>query len=189
MTRLFFGTARLVAAALALISALSATTLAKLSFEELTDNSELVVSGTVTRSWTAWDAEHKYIWTHYEMSITSAFKGAASRSVEFAEVGGVADGVGMNIPGAVGYQTGENVLIFLARQPNGFLRTTGWGQGKYTVDANNRLHGDASLRQVDLVGGSAPAVPAVRSLDGMSLTEAAQRVVLRVRARSQAGTK
>jgi hypothetical protein len=190
MTHLYSRTARLIASALVLISTLSATTLAKLSFEELTDNSEVVVSGTVTRSWTAWDAEHQYIWTHYEMAVENTVKGSASRTLEFAEPGGVVAGTGMNIVGSVVYQTGENVMIFLARQPNGYLRTTGWGQGKYTIDADRRLHGDASLKQVDLVAnpaGPAVAVSSIRTLDGMSLAEAAQRVAVRARQHSQGG--
>jgi hypothetical protein len=191
MTRTHYGLAGLIASALVLLPTVSATTLARLSFEELTDDSELIVSGTVTRSWAAWDAEHKYIWTHYEMSVVSTFKGAASRSIEFAEVGGIAEGVGMDVAGTVAYQAGENVLIFLARQPNGYLRTTGWGQGKYRIDTNNRLHGDASLRQVEFAqtpGATAPAT-SLRSLEGITLAEIAQRIAARVRTRSQGGAQ
>ena len=192
MTRIHFGAlgiAGLIASALILLPMASATTIARLSFEELTDKSDLVASGTVTRSWTAWDAEHQYIWTHYEMSVAGTLKGNTGRTVEFAEVGGIVDGIALNIVGAVAYQTGEHVMVFLSRQPNGYLRTTGWGQGKYTVDANNRLHGDASLRQVEVVnlsGGTAAS--STRSLDGMSLAEASQQIASRVRAHS-AGAK
>lgn len=191
MTRTHYGLAGLIASALVLLPTVSATTLARLSFEDLTDKSELVVAGTVTRSWAEWDADRKYIWTHYEVSVSSALKGSASRSIEFAEVGGVVDGTGMSVAGSVAYQTGEKVVIFLARQPNGYLRTTGWGQGKYTVDANNRLHGDSSLQQVEFVGatGNAAVVSSSRSLDGMSLAEVAQRVATRARVRSQGGAQ
>ena len=186
MTRNHFMVAGFMASALILLPMASATTLARLSFEELTDKADLVATGTVTRSWTAWDAEHKYIWTHYEMSVAGGLKGNLARTVEFAEVGGMVDGVGMNVVGSVAYQTGEHVMVFLTRQPNGYLRTTGWGQGKYTVDANNRLHGDASLRQVEIVASPSgvTAASSVRSLDGMSLAEAAQQIVNRVRAHS-----
>ncbi len=183
MTRIHFGWAGFVASTLILFQPAAATTLSPLSFEQLTDTSEMVVTGTVTRSWTAFDAEHKYIWTHYEVSIETSLKGKASHSVEVAELGGSAEGMGMNVPGTVVYQPGERVLIFLARQPNGFLRTTGWGQGKYTVDAGNRLHGDASLRQVDFAKTGSSG--STRSLEGLTLTEVSQRIAARVRARSQ----
>lgn len=189
MTRYRTGFAGIIAFTAILLSTASATTVAKLSFEELTDQADIVVSGSITRSWAAWDSEHKYIWTHYELSVLSTIKGAPGQSVEFEELGGVVDGTGMNVAGTVTYQTGEKVLIFLTRQPNGYLRTTGWGQGKYSIDASNQLHGDASLRNVDLVavpaGGSPAAVSAVRSLNGLSLNDAAQKVVSRVRAHAQ----
>ncbi len=176
-------------AGLLLLPAASATTIAKLSFDQLTDKSDLVVSGTVTRSWTAWDAGHKYIWTHYEVSVLSEIKGRAGRTVEIEELGGIVGDSGMNVPGAVVYETGEKVMVFLSRFPNGYLRTTGWGQGKYRIDAGNRLHGDTSLSKVELVGGAETAGSDARTLDGMSLNEAAARVANRVRAHAQERAK
>lgn len=105
----------------------------RLSFEELTDQSDLVASGYINRSWVAWDASHKYLWTHYELDVTSLHKGTAGRVVEFAEPGGTADGIAMEIAGSVIYVPGENVFVFLQKMPNGYLRTTGWAQGKYSL--------------------------------------------------------
>jgi hypothetical protein len=102
--------------------------------------------------------------------------------VEFAEPGGAVDGVGMDIAGSVSYRTGENVLIFLQRMPNGYLRTTGWGQGKYSIDGAGRLRAAASLRGLEIVDGKSAAAAPVRSLDGMTVTEASQRIADRVRA-------
>lgn len=176
-------------ASLLLLPAASATTIAKLSFDQLTDKSDLVVSGTVTRSWTAWDTEHKYIWTHYEVSVLSEIKGRAGHTVEIEELGGVVGDSGMSVPGSVVYQTGERVLVFLSRFPNGYLRTTGWGQGKYRIDDANRLHGDSSLAKVEMVAGSGAAASDERTLDGMSLNEAAVRVTNRVRIHAQERAK
>ena len=119
-----------------LLSQVLATTLPRLSFEELTDTSDLVVSGRITRAVAAWDNDRKYIWTHYELSVASAQKGTPGTTVDFAEPGGAIDGVAMTIPGSVVYEPGERVLVFLQRMPNGYLRTTGWGQGKYKIDEN-----------------------------------------------------
>jgi hypothetical protein len=167
---------------LLMLRAASATSVPQLSFEQLTDTSDLIATGSVTQSWTAWDAEHKYIWTHYQLSVSSVKKGAAGSSVEFAEPGGAVDGVGMAIAGSVSYRTGENVLIFLQRMPNGYLRTTGWGQGKYSIDGAGRLRAAASLRGLEIVDGKSAAAAPVRSLDGMTVTEASQRIADRVRA-------
>lgn len=149
----------------------SATLVPRISFEALTDASELIVSGHVTRSWTAWDSEHKYIWTHYELAATSAYKGVAATGslVEFAEPGGALDGKVMMIEGAVNYGPGDQVVVFLSRMPNRYLRTTGWAQGKYEVDTAGRLHGSAALGD------------ALRSLEGMNVTELRQRIAARLR--------
>ncbi|MDP9171627.1 MAG: hypothetical protein M3N54_13500 [Acidobacteriota bacterium] len=150
---------------------LSATTIPRLTFEQLTDASDLIASGRVTQSWGAWDSEHKYIWTHYLLSVSETARGASAASVEFAEPGGTVGDASMMIAGSVVYKVGADVVVFLSRMPNGYLRTTGWAQGKYALDTNGRLHGVAAL------GGEV-------TLDGLSLTELKQRVAVRVRATS-----
>lgn len=143
----------------------------------------MVVSGHVARTWSAWDAGHKYIWTHYELAVTATHKGAAGPTVDIAEPGGAADGIVMSISGGTAYRVGENVLVFLSRMPNGYLRTAGFGQGKYTIDSNGRVHGAAQLKTADTVtAGSAGAITAaVRSLEGLSVAQVGQLVGARAR--------
>ena len=43
-------------------------------------------------------------------------------------------------------------MVFLERMPNGYLRTTGWSQGRYTVDPKGLVHGD-KLAGTELVSG------------------------------------
>ena len=166
--------------ALILLRMAAASTLPELSFNEMTDSSEIVVSGHVTRTWTDWDAEHKYLWTHYELAVSAAHKGAAARIVDIAEPGGEKDGIGMAISGATPYHVGESVLVFLSRMPNGYLRTTGFGQGKYLVDAAGHVHGATALKTSVTRGGS-PAISEIRSLDGLSASQVSQLVGARVR--------
>ena len=143
-----------------------------------------MASGRIVREWTAWDSGHKYIWTHYQLRTSGVHKGAAGPMVEFAEPGGMADGMGMTIAGAVRYSVGDNVMVFLQRMPNGYLRTTGWGQGKYLVDGDSKLHAEMSLRESDLVNTrTARAGNAARmALEGLSLGDAVRMVSLRVAA-------
>jgi hypothetical protein len=166
---------------LLLVCAASATTIERLSLDEMTGRSELIISGEISSSFAAWDTGHKYIWTHYIVSVENTVKGAAGRSVEIAEPGGVAEGVGMSIGGATGYTKGEHVLIFLERMPNGYLRTAGLGQGKYGIDTQGRLHGIA-LKDVDVVNTGASTGQTARGLDGMTLAEATEHIAARVRA-------
>ncbi len=171
----------LLAPALLLFQTASASDIPRLSFDEMTDVSEIVVSGHVTRTWTAWDAEHKYIWTHYELAVSAVHKGAAGPTVDIAEPGGAADGIAMSISGGTGYRVGESVLVFLSRMPNGYLRTSGFGQGKFLVDANGQLQGSATLKIADTVTVGSSASAAIRSLDGMTVSHVNQLVSARVR--------
>jgi hypothetical protein len=160
-----------------------ATTIARLSLDEMTARSETIVSGQITDSWTAWDSDHKYIWTHYTVTVDSTVKGTSARTVEITEPGGVVGIVGMNIGGATSYTKGEHVMIFLERMPNGYLRTAGLGQGKYGIDAQGRLHGIA-LKDADVIEGRAAGAPAqsisAQSLNGMTVADAMAHITSRM---------
>jgi hypothetical protein len=169
---------------IALILALqaSATSVPGLTFEQLTDRSELIVSGQVTRSWSDWDSAHKFIWTHYELSVSSVQKGAPGSTLVVSEPGGVVGVQGMNVAGAVTYQIGDQVLLFLQRMPNGYLRTTGWSQGKFTIDGAGRLHPETSSHGLEIVAASKGALPAtpLSSLDGITVSALGARVATRM---------
>lgn len=181
------GTRVFAALCLACLAPLThATTLQRMTFEDLTDGSDEIVIGKVTRSWSAWDAGHHYIWTHYSVRIASVEKGTKGTTIELSEPGGVAEGMGMTIAGSVSYQIGDSVLVFAQRMPNGMLRTTGWGQGKYTVDAQGKLHAEVPTRGVDYVDTKTPGT-SLSTLEGMTIQEASLKVAARVRLTAQKG--
>jgi hypothetical protein len=190
----FLGAAALVLVGL---STAGATSVSSLSFEELTDRSEVVVTGKINRAWADWDAEHKYIWTHYELGVSAALKGTPGSTLILSEPGGLVGIEGMSIAGSVRYQAGEAVLVFLQRMPNSYLRTTGWSQGKYTVDKAGRLHSavlPGGLETVDTKSDSKSHTVAttLRSIDGMRVTDLRGLVLLRIQAlgtQTQRGTR
>jgi hypothetical protein len=163
---------------------LSATIVPSLTFEQMTDQSELVVQGQVTRSWSDWDSEHKYIWTHYEIAVLGTHKGRAAATVVVSEPGGVVGDKAVAIAGVVGYAPGEQIAVFLQRMPNGYLRTTGWGQGKFGVDNTGHLYAAASMRGMEVVEidqkATAPRGTSLRHLEGISVSELKTRVAARV---------
>ncbi len=170
----------LLASSLLWLSTAGATSVPSLSFAELTDQSELVVSGQINRSWADWDATHKYIWTHYELGVSSALKGSPGSTVVLSEPGGVVGIQGMSVAGAPAYRPGDQVLIFLERVPNGYLRTTGWTQGKYTVDKAGLVHAAGSSVGLEVVNVKGHAATQLRSLEGMSLAQVRALVAARV---------
>lgn len=168
------------------ISNAGATSVPSLSFEQLTDRSELIVTGQIARTWTDWDSAHKFIWTHYELTVSAAQKGSPGSTVVLSEPGGVVGIHGMAIAGAVTYQPGERVLVFLERMPNGYLRTTGWSQGKFDVDNAGRLHAELSLGQLEIVSTQKePAGTPLRALDGMTVQELRARIAARLKSQGR----
>ena len=116
-----------------------AGTVPHLTLRDLVAQSEAIVSGTVIRSWTGWDSEHRFIWTHTEVQVVRAWKGAPDRTVTISEPGGIADGLAMEIPGSTAYTPGEHVTVFLYRTPLTYLRTVGYGQGKFVQGRDGRM--------------------------------------------------
>lgn len=159
---------------------LSAGSVPRLSLPDLVAQSDNIVRGRVVRRWAAMDAENRFIWTHYEVRVTSALKGHPGATVEIGEPGGALNGVTLLAPGATPYTVGEEVSVFLYRTPIGYLRTTNYGEGKFTISPDGRMHASMGL---SIAGasfnrrGPEPAAGAgVESLDGVSWSEFQARI-------------
>jgi hypothetical protein len=53
----------------------------RITAEELAAQSERIVHGEVVRSRVAWDSEHKYIWTHYEVAVAEMVRGPHAATI------------------------------------------------------------------------------------------------------------
>lgn len=154
-----------------LAAPLAATVILRQSLEQLTHGSETVVHGEVVKTWAAWDPDRTAIWTHYEIEVAEAWKGVPGRSVVISEPGGELGGMRMAVPGAPQYRVGEQVVVFAVRTPVGYLRTCGWGQGRYLVSTDGQVRAD--LAQAPVVEGSKSgataksAAPSPSTLDGL----------------------
>jgi hypothetical protein len=160
-----------------------ATTVPSLTFEQLTDQSDMVVSGRVTRSWSDWDSHHKFIWTHYELAVTDSAKGSPGSTVVLSELGGLVGNQELTVAGTTSYAPGDRVVVFLQRMPNGYLRTTGWGQGKYIVDKTGRLRVDVSAPPAPSASAGTP----LSTLAGLTIADIHTRVAARIAAQQRAG--
>jgi hypothetical protein len=127
------GPATLALALLLGAGSLQATLVPRMSLEEVVDASESIVQGTVVRTWSAWDEGRKYIWTHYEIQVADKLKGSVPGTFVVSEPGGVVDETELQSAGTPQYVVGEEVVLFAERTPLGYLRTCGWGQGKFRI--------------------------------------------------------
>ena len=152
-----------------------ATLVPPFSLEELVARSEVIVQGRCLRSWTDWDANHQFIWTHHEIEVSAPLKGTLARTVVVSEVGGRVGELQLLVEGMPTYRPSEELVLFLYRTPTGLWRARGLGQGKYTVridDSGTRrvradLHGAALLEP----NGGPARVSALRRLEGTALED------------------
>lgn len=157
------------------ISGMRAAVFPRLTAEELTAQSQVIVEGKIARSWAAWDAEHKYIWTHYEVSVADYLRGSMGATFTVSEPGGSLDGLTQQISGSVSYSPGEATILFLDQTPIGYWRSVGGPQGKFTVDSQGRVHGSSQANTfIDTPGGAVGT--SLGSLEGMSLRDFKTRV-------------
>ena len=174
-------------------SLLHATLVPRMSVEQMIDDSELIVHGTVLRSWSGWDRARQFIWTHYELQVSDTMKGLPSVKLVVSEPGGIVGETGMQIAVAPRYEVGEEVVLFLSRTPIGHLRSCGWGQGKFGVRS---LGGAGPVVRSAVAGVSfveAPGEPPaglkkaqtpVASFSGLALAEFKTRLRTLIRARA-----
>ena len=156
--------------ALACLTLSHAALMPRMSFEELVSRSEVIAQAQVISSWSAWDDEHRYIWTHYQMQVTDSIRGNAA-AVVVSEPGGTVDGVNQGFSGMNAWTPGENVIVFLHRVPNGYLRTTGGSQGVARISSEGRV----SINVRDAMGSIHEGTD-LRRVSGLPLAEFRDRL-------------
>lgn len=160
----------------ALCLPLSATVVPGFSLEQLTKAADMIVQARIERAWAAWDSGHKFIWTHYQLTPIDFLKGSTRWNVVVSETGGSLDGRSMEIQGTPRFRAGEELILFLYRTPSGYLRTVGYGQGRYDM-AGGRIKVDRS--GIELARSPQPASGTdLRTLDDITVAEFKRRVRL-----------
>jgi len=163
-----------------------ATLVPRMSLEQMAAAADTVIHGTVVGSWSAWDSTHEFIWTHYEIRLTESMLGDTLDKAVISEPGGVVGNDSMDIVGAPRYRIAEEVVLFTTRTPIGYLRTSGWGQGRFEVVADPRT-GSTTVRShlagIELVepAGAANALSqrpgtSPKALDGLPLDQFKNRL-------------
>jgi hypothetical protein len=125
-----------------------ATTVERLTLEDLTKRSQSVLQGVVRGSRTYWGPDGKLILTNTTIEVTEAIKGQSSRTVEVTTVGGrIGDRV-LHVSGMPAFTQGENTIVFVERA-SGYLTVLGLGQGKFTVSNGEVANSPSELNFPD----------------------------------------
>ncbi|MDP2315036.1 MAG: hypothetical protein Q8P41_19200 [Pseudomonadota bacterium] len=130
--------ALVAALAVASVAPASATTVAPLTLDQMTDASDLVVRGTVESVWTEEDAKG-IAWTRALVRVDASLKGGADAGdyVTVEAAGGTVGNRTTLVSGSARYSVGEQTVLFLSDKPaKGVYGTVGMGIGKFTVKPN-----------------------------------------------------
>ncbi len=144
------------------LSFANATTFVLMTDEELAERSTATVLGSVTAIETAasdaTDAIHTYIHIEPDQVVLGELPDG---KIVVREPGGRLRNRSEWVFGAPEYTVGEEVFVFLERNPDGTLHTTGMAMGKYSVQSHPR--GFTALVR-DLGAGAAVLDPATGRL-------------------------
>lgn len=154
---------------------LSGSTLQRLSLTDMIQKSTMIVRGTV-RPGTSATARGPLIYTHYQVAVTSAYKGTPGASVDVAVPGGVLNGLQQPVAGAPVLNSGEDCVMFLWTSRSGLTQVIGLSQGLFSVSKNSQgqlmvTRGAANSPIVDSTGQPVTDVSVA-----MPLTELASKI-------------
>src|SRR5258707_3042236 len=113
----------------------NATTLVRLPFEDLAQQSTAVARLRCLGSESRWDGRE--IWTESRFEVLELDKGLLPGLVTVRMIGGRAGHLHSRVDGVPGFRSGEEVYLFLwARQSGGPYSVLGWSQGTFRIARN-----------------------------------------------------
>jgi hypothetical protein len=120
-----------------------ATTVRRLSFDELVAKAQIIVAGQVTDSRTYRTSDGKLILTSYTIQVGENVKGKTPATVTVTTVGGRIGNSILRVSGMPQFEAGENAVLFL-EQSGSYTTVVGLSQGKFRVsngEVSNTLTG------------------------------------------------
>jgi hypothetical protein len=119
-----------------LASISSAATLEKLSLEEMTQKSTIIVRGRV--SGCAGELRGSLIYTRCQVAVTERWKGQAASQVDFVVPGGSAAGMKQIFTGTPKFGAGEEYVLFLWSGRSNLNHVIGLSQGAFDLKSNGK---------------------------------------------------
>jgi hypothetical protein len=148
--------------ALAGLAPAQATTLSRVSFDDLVQRSTGIVRGRIVGSYS--DARGSLIYTYYKVQVQDRWKGAPAAQVEVQIPGGTFGGQQQNYLGTPQLTEGAEYVFFLWTGPSGANHLLGLSQG--ILDVTRNADGELVLKGqstdaliMDSAGRNAAAEP------------------------------
>lgn len=124
---------RLLIPALLSIASLEATTLERLSVDDMVEKSTSIIRAKVISS--QGELRNGSIYTHYRVSVLESWKGnlAIHRETDLYVPGGMANGMRHSIPGAPVLDNGDEYVLFVWAGASGRNQIIGLSQGLFSL--------------------------------------------------------
>lgn len=136
--------------------------------QELGADAALVVDGRVTNVRSYWNDTGTKIITEATVNVAGTHKGNAPATVAVVQLGGVVGNVRQTVHGALQWQPGEEVLLFLDAALPGTYQVSGFSQGKYRIERDDR--GRAFVQQIVPDGAELVGAPGAQGVSPRAST-------------------
>jgi hypothetical protein len=148
----------LLTVAASCLASLPGSTLQRLSLTDMIQKSTMIVRGTIQPGTSA-ALRGAMIYTHYQLSVKTALKGAPGQFVDVAVPGGALNGMQQPVAGAPALTAGQDYVFFLWTSKSGLTQVIGLSQGLFSVTTNAQgqaivSRGAASATMLDSSGQS-----------------------------------
>ena len=131
--------------------------------EQLGDDAQLVVRGSVLEVHSFWSPDKTKVLTEVIVAVEEDFKGDSPATVRLLQLGGVVDNVRVTVSGALQWRLDEEVLLFLQPYTRDSYQVSGFSQGKFQIHRDARTDeiyvSRAALTGVEMlsdISGKAP---------------------------------
>lgn len=121
-----------------------ATTLVRMSLDQLTRAAKLIARARCVTNTTAWD--HGEIWTFTIFDVEETWHGAVSGRITVKLLGGRTQQVTSLVSGVPRFRAGEDVVVFLEPANDGTFSVTSWQQGVFRI-ARDTASGTENVTQ------------------------------------------
>ncbi len=137
----------LAASALLVLTTARATTVVPPTFDELVQEAQLIVQGTVTdvKSQFIGEGSNRHIVTFVTVSVEDALKGDPGASYTFRMLGGTVGDETLEVSDAPKFKVGERDILFLENNGKQFIPLVGIMHGRFHVDQDKQTGADIVL--------------------------------------------
>jgi hypothetical protein len=119
-----------------------ATTLLRMSLEQLSQTAKVIVRAQCVRSATVWDTGE--IWTVTTFRAEEIWRGSiAATQFQVRLIGGRAGNFTSSVSGVPRFRPGEDVLLFLEETPRGDFTVVSWEQGTFRIGRGGAQAGES----------------------------------------------